>query len=313
MSSTTRRKSRRRRLERKYKHDSDVLPWIEEFTSIRGHEFFCKIDESYITDQFNLYGLYDMFENPKVLIDIITDKNIEKYLQLGDNILMNLDKHAEVMYGLIHARYILTTKGLDKMVTKYQNRDFGTCPSFFCDNTAVVPCGLDPQVGQKAVCLYCPRCEKIYHPKKNRHLLVDGAFFGPTFPHLFFLTYPSLKPMKIAPELLYTPKIYGFPVHPNAYKVRLKEKNRQQYNIEDFLTPLPEHWNAGRQTGRKVARLTPGSNITQEKRMPERMEHSERSSQRNNLLEAPAASQQHGRPTPTNSKRRPGTGPRNFI
>ncbi len=33
------------------------LGWIKWFLSLEGHEFLVEIDEEYIKDQFNLYGL----------------------------------------------------------------------------------------------------------------------------------------------------------------------------------------------------------------------------------------------------------------
>ena len=40
---------------------------------------------------------------------------------------------------------------------------------------------------------------------------VDGAYFGTTFPHLFFMTYKGLVPDP--PEKTYVPKVFGFRVH----------------------------------------------------------------------------------------------------
>lgn len=38
---------------------------------------------------------------------------------LTDEQLHEINESAEVLYGLIHARYIITAEGLDKMVTNY--------------------------------------------------------------------------------------------------------------------------------------------------------------------------------------------------
>ena len=43
------------------------------------------------------------------------------------------------LYGLIHARYIITTHGLDSMHTKFLNGDFGKCPRTLCKGQKVVP------------------------------------------------------------------------------------------------------------------------------------------------------------------------------
>ena len=38
------------------------------------------------------------------------------------------------LYGLIHARFILSPKGLLVMKEKYQLGHFGRCPLYACDN-----------------------------------------------------------------------------------------------------------------------------------------------------------------------------------
>jgi len=78
--------------------------------------------------------------------------------------------------------------------------------------------------------LFCPSCIDIYTPPQTRFHGIDGtsvlslnidligAYFGTTFPHLFFQTFPELLPSQgPQPRLgmrIYTPKIYGFKVSP---------------------------------------------------------------------------------------------------
>lgn len=40
---------------------------------------------------------------------------------------------------------------------------------------------------------------------------IDGAYFGTTFPHLFFMTYGHHKPQKAAQN--YVPRVFGFKMH----------------------------------------------------------------------------------------------------
>lgn len=43
---------------------------------------------------------------------------------------------------------------------------------------------------------------------------MDGAYFGTTFPHLFFMTYGSMIPDP--PEQTFVPRVFGFRVHASA-------------------------------------------------------------------------------------------------
>jgi len=141
----------------------------------------------------------------------------------------------------------------------------------YCLGTPVVPCGRSDLPGLETVKLYCPNCNDLYTPPSSRfqgvdgnpsnpatnpksHVNIAGAFFGTTFPHLFFQTYRELAPapywlppsssafspgrspsstpgaatsqpfvnpnpyggQKQAHGRVYTPKIYGFRVSEHA-------------------------------------------------------------------------------------------------
>ncbi|TEB19393.1 hypothetical protein FA13DRAFT_331554 [Coprinellus micaceus] len=165
--------------------------------SSKGNEYFCEVEEDFILDRFNLTGLNNEVANYSQALDLITD-NLDDDIQ--DELRGSLDVQARLLYGLIHARWIVTARGLQKMLEKYKRADFGRCPRVLCQQQPLLPVGLTDIPYEKSVKLYCGRCEDLYSPKSSRHGSIDGAYFGTTFPHLLFLVYPTLIPPKSGPS-----------------------------------------------------------------------------------------------------------------
>jgi casein kinase II subunit beta len=78
------------------------------------------------------------------------------------------------------------------MAEKYELQHFGTCPRVHCNSCKVLPVGLNDSPGHETVKLFCPSCLDVYTPPNSRFQTVDGAFFGTTFPSLFFMTFTDL-------------------------------------------------------------------------------------------------------------------------
>ena len=90
-----------------------MLMASSQFISSRGNEYFCEIDEDYLTDRFNLTGLNVDVQYYQHALDLITDVFD---LDCDDDMREQVEKSARHLYGLVHARYITTTRGLAKMV-----------------------------------------------------------------------------------------------------------------------------------------------------------------------------------------------------
>ncbi|KAF8151036.1 casein kinase II, regulatory subunit [Crassisporium funariophilum] len=171
----------------------DARHWISWFLSSKGNEYFCEVDEDFILDRFNLTGLNNEVANYQQALDLITD-SLDDDIQ--DELRGSLDVQARLLYGLIHARWIVTARGLTKMLDKFKRADFGRCPRVLCASQPLLPVGLTDIPYEKSVKLHCGRCEDLYSPKSSRHGSIDGAYFGTTFPHLLFLVYPTLISLK---------------------------------------------------------------------------------------------------------------------
>ena len=195
--------------------------WIDWFLQAKGNEFFCDIDAEFITDRFNLTGLVGEVDHLQQTIDVITD---QYEYDCSEEERQALEKNADHLYGLVHARYILTARGLQKMLEKYKNCDFGRCPRVHCHGQPLLPIGLNDLPRYSTVKLYCPKCEDIYNPKSSRHAGIDGAYFGSSFPGMLFQVYPHLVPKKSNER--FVPKIFGFKIHANAKLARWQEQKR---------------------------------------------------------------------------------------
>ncbi|KAH8425821.1 casein kinase II subunit beta family protein [Aspergillus melleus] len=204
--------------------DSDYTSyWRDWFISSRGNEYFCEVDEEYLTDRFNLTGLNTEVAYYQYALDLVTDVFD---LDADDDLREQIEKSARHLYGLVHARYIITTRGLSKMVDKYKKGDFGKCPRVVCEGHPLLPMGQHDLPHTSTVRLYCAKCEDIYNPKSSRHAQIDGAYFGTTFHSMLFQVYPALIPEKSIRR--YEPRIYGFRVHASAALARWQDQYREE-------------------------------------------------------------------------------------
>lgn len=206
--------------------------WISSFCSLLGHEYFAEVSEDFIEDDFNLTGLQSQVPMYKEALEMILDvepedddeeededdeddededdgaMRDENGLRLGGyrrekrharmaSDLSVVESSAELLYGLIHQRYITSRPGIQQMAEKYDADHFGHCPRVFCNGAKVLPVGCHDTPGVDTVKLFCPSCLDVYVPPNSRFQSVDGAFFGTTFGCLFFMTFPDFE---IAPK-----------------------------------------------------------------------------------------------------------------
>lgn len=199
--------------------------WISSFCGLLGHEYFAEVSEDFIEDDFNLTGLQSQVPMYKEALEMILDVEPEeeddedeeedeeddeddgmlgdergagyrrssdrRHLRMGSDLSV-IESSAELLYGLIHQRYITSRPGIQQMLEKYELGHFGHCPRVHCNGTKVLPVGCSDTPGVETVKLFCPSCFDIYTPPNSRFQTVDGAFFGTTFGCLFYMTFPEL-------------------------------------------------------------------------------------------------------------------------
>jgi len=214
--------------------EEEEIPWITWLCSLKGNEFFSEVDEEYIQDEFNLTGLPAMVPFYEYALDMILDLESPGEEDLTDEQQQMVESAAETLYGLIHARFILTSRGMKLMEEKYKNVVFGRCPRVMCSGQPVLPVGQSDILREASVKIFCARCQDIYYPRSSRHKSLDGAFWGTTFPHLFYLTFPDLVVAKS--KFTYVPKVYGFRLHKTALMSKNEDDRDQQKNA---AIPIP--------------------------------------------------------------------------
>ena len=203
----------------------DQITWINSFCNLLGHEYFAEVTDDFIEDDFNLTGLQSQVpmykEALEMILDVEPDSDLyddyeDEYEDDDDdeamrdengeridgvraqrrqriNDLSVIESSAELLYGLIHQRYITSRPGIQQMAEKYEAQHFGHCPRVFCNSAKVLPVGINDTPGADTVKLFCPSCLDVYTPPNSRFQSVDGAFFGTTFGCLFFMTFPEFQ------------------------------------------------------------------------------------------------------------------------
>eukprot|EP00392_Amoebophrya_sp_AT5.2_P011839 g11929.t1 len=208
------------------------LGWISWFCSVPSHELFCEVDEDYIRDNFNLYGLRNRLQYYEHALEMVMMPEAPDEDDLQDADFLEVYRDAQDLYGLVHARYILSPRGLEAMREGYMNSIFGTCPRVKCHQQSVLPVGTSDELRVSRVKTYCPKCEQLYATKAT-YSDIDGAYFGTSFPHVFCLTYPELIPLN-RPEP-YIPRLFGFKIKqpPGLIARTLELAEKVQSDVEE--------------------------------------------------------------------------------
>ena len=195
---------------------SDDEGWIQTFCLSKRNQnhkiepsWFCAIDKSFFDKELIQYDKSSQEEEEEITnsIELIKDEFKQESERINSEKEIKLQCLAEHVYGLFHAKYILTKKGLEKMREKFEAKHWGTCPRYYCYNNPVLPYGKSNSPGVHCVQVYCPVCKEIYDSFDIRAEGIDGAYFGPTFAIMFCKFYPQLFSCEKPEQIL---RIHGF-------------------------------------------------------------------------------------------------------
>lgn len=205
--------------------------WVEWFCGQKGNEFFVEVEEEYIQDDFNLTGLSQVVPYYDTALSIILDEEDEERLPEEDQEVIETASH--MLYGLIHARFILTSRGIQALFEKYSQGIYGTCWNESCrtESKYVLPIGSDV-VGEGGTDIFCPHCGERYHPRSTKLSQLDGAYFGSSAAHILVLQFNSaINPGSIPP---YIPLLYGFRIFPFVREL-IKKRNelKKEMRLDD--------------------------------------------------------------------------------
>ena len=81
----------------------EEVGWITWFCDQPGNEYFCEVERDFIEDKFNLVGLEEQVLHYRPALNIILDRRVG----LARQQLRAAEGAACLLYGLVHARYIL--------------------------------------------------------------------------------------------------------------------------------------------------------------------------------------------------------------
>ena len=150
---------------------------------MKGNEFFCEVEEDFIQDDFNLAGLSSRVPYYEYALDTILDVESPASASFSDEQQEAIENAAELLYGLIHARFAITPRGMGAMLEKYKAVHFGRCPRLLRR-----PARAPRRPGRPAAHAHRQalrsKCRDIFYPRSSRQANIDGAYFSTVRPPL---------------------------------------------------------------------------------------------------------------------------------
>lgn len=165
-----------------------TTPWARKFILSRPKDALLPIPREYLSDGFNLVNIapviHKIFHENKIdtqatsslykaAIKLILE---EEGMTNSTGVTKDIQHAAEVIYQLVHARFVCSPRGLDTIRRMFKrNADngtiypiFGRCSRIKCNGTALLPFGVSDQYDisgkgtiQRKAMRYCCSCREV--------------------------------------------------------------------------------------------------------------------------------------------------------
>ncbi|OHT03004.1 Casein kinase II regulatory subunit family protein [Tritrichomonas foetus] len=208
-----------------------VEPWIRQFCKL--NPWYVQIDNDWAGDWFNQYGIASNFDEFDAAVELMTDSHSADWARYSEEKICVIHQQAMKIYGMLHARWICQPKGMAAMKDKYEKGIYGKCIRYGCSGTHLLPMGTTFTLRRHSAKLFCPKCNDIYRAPDS--IVLDGAHFGPAFPHMFLYEYKQFD--KTAEFEPFEIKAFGFKIHRNPHsRFPVHMKNRYDQENPEMST-----------------------------------------------------------------------------
>lgn len=178
--------------------------WIVRFMTDKKNGYLDRIPDFFLQDRFNLYGLKEKIEDFEDAYQAIQDRKES----------INYDTESTV-YFLIHQRYVCSKQGMETILERVLNWEYGTCSRIGCRDVPYIPIGLSNEPRKSSTKLFCYNCSGLYEPRGSLKKL-DGCAWGTGFAHFLILSFSYHFEKKAAEQ--YVPRVFGFQIaEPDEY------------------------------------------------------------------------------------------------
>jgi casein kinase II subunit beta len=179
--------------------------WLTKFLEEPRNRLLVRVDDEFLHNSFNITGAKQQLSHFGAAYELLRRGVISAGLDVDQE---TVEREAEILYFILHHRFILTRPGMQLVYQKFEQNLFQTCPRVNCRGAQCLPYGISEQYGKFPLKWYCVGCGDLYNVNDPDLEKLDGSAFGPSWVHMFVQKFPRVVPP--GPGKVYVPKIFGF-------------------------------------------------------------------------------------------------------